>query len=594
MEGEKSEVPVGSSLVMNKSSTTRTAVASALMLVLVASILTTAAAFVHSNNSRRRRICSNRHRHRNPNFVPTSKIKDLSVTPSVAIASPIRPPFRTMLFCEDDDDGDMDMDDDGDMDDYDDDDYDDEELIIDVEGDEDYDDVDDDVLEDDPYMELAPSEFGNESSSSSSALTTTATNNAGTESSSALTTDLDWGGALGALRSRMEDVESGKAGDPSQALFRMMSAPSPNQIIGQFVNSADPQVVQAMSGAVSSLLGGLSKPNMGVEVQVKASGEKIGSLCFQLQMTGYMFRNAEYVLALKDLMKLRGKKLTLKDYKDAFDRVDADASGYIEISEIQDLFKEAYGGREDDIPAFEIRAFLEFFDTNEDGKISWEEFEKGLASAATRQEKNTVSAKDDLADRLMASMENAGGDLADEEEKDEEHADDVSEHISGTIEIEMEGGKIVEVDANEYMKSLKEEARKLKLALRREKSGGRSSRSSENDPMVGILSNNSGGASDDFADIAGYIASRQGDVKSLTEGIKPEIVDTMRKLVDFVLDGGESGRGRDNQDLSSQEKAAIEMEIPGSALQQLALWQLVLGYRLREEEAKGDYVKLLK
>ena len=294
MESANSKVPVGSSLVMNKSSTSRTAVASVLMLVLVASILATDAAFVprnNNNNNNSRRRSSNNH-HRNPAFVPTSKIRDLSVTPSVATASPLRPAFRTMLFCEDDDDGDMDMDDDDDedmdMDDYDDDDYDDEELIIDVEGDEDYEDVDDDVLEDDPYMELAPSEFGNESSSSS-ALTTTATTstNAGSESSSsALTTDLDWGGALGALRSRMEDVESGKAGDPSQALFRMMSAPSPNQIIGQFVNSADPQVVQAMSGAVSSLLGGLSNPNMGVEVQVKASGEKIGSLCFQLQMTG--------------------------------------------------------------------------------------------------------------------------------------------------------------------------------------------------------------------------------------------------------------------------------------------------------------------
>ena len=93
-------------------------------------------------------------------------------------------------------------------------------------------------------------------------------------------------------------------------------------------------------------------------------------------------------------------------------------------------------------------------------------------------------------------------------------------------------------------------------------------------------------------DLAGYIASRQGDVKSLTEGIKPEIVDTMKKLVDFVLEGGETGRSR--KDLSPEERANTEMEIPGSALQQLALWQLVLGYRLREEEAKGEYVKLLK
>ncbi len=305
---------------------------------------------------------------------------------------------------------------------------------------------------------------------------------------------------------------------------------------------------------------------------------------------GYMFRNAEYVLALKDLMQLRGKKLSLKDYKDAFDRVDTDNSGFIELSEIQNLFKEAYG-REEDIPAYEIRAFLEFFDTNEDGKVSWEEFEQGLASAVTREEGNNVSAKDKLADRLLASMESAGGPLDDED--DEEITSNVDENISGTIEIELESGKVVEVDAKEYMESLKEEARKLKLALRQEMSGGQSpSGNIENDPMAGFLPTNGGAGADDVVDIAGYIASRQGDVKSLTEGIKPEIVDTMKKLVDFVLDGGDAGRSRKN--LSPEEKASMEMEIPGSALQQLALWQLVLGYRLREEEAKGEYVKLLK
>ena len=162
----------------------------------------------------------------------------------------------------------------GSDDDYMDEDYDDE-FIIDVEGDDD--DDDDYFLEDDPYIGLASSEFVGGGSESSSALATTTGD---------LTTDLDWGGALGALRTRVEDVESGASGDPSQALFRMMSAPSPNQVIGNFVSSAKPEVVQAMSGAVTSLLGGLSNPNMGVEIQVKASGEKIGSLCFQLQMTG--------------------------------------------------------------------------------------------------------------------------------------------------------------------------------------------------------------------------------------------------------------------------------------------------------------------
>ena len=133
-------------------------------------------------------------------------------------------------------------------------------------------------LEDDPYQKVAASEFSDETDSSSSALT-------------AMNTDLDatmmdWGGALGQLRQRVEDVESGLSKDPSHVLFRIMSSQTPNQVIGQFVSSANPKTVQAMSGAVTSLLGGLTNPNMGVDTLVKATGEKVGSLCFQLQMTG--------------------------------------------------------------------------------------------------------------------------------------------------------------------------------------------------------------------------------------------------------------------------------------------------------------------
>jgi len=588
--------------------TTRSAVASVLLLGWMSSILATAdAAFVHrgdnnNNKSHRQGGRNSIHTTSGVAFVPTSKIRDLAVT---GFTSPVTP---TRLFMDDDDADDNDYDDYDDYDDDDDDDmmdmssdYDDEdydELVIDVEGDgdygydsgDDYDDDEDDMLETDPYMGLASSEFGDigeGSSSSSSALATTT----GSGSREALTTDLDWGGALGSLRSRMEDIESGTSGEPSQALFRMMSAPSPNQIIGEFVSSANPQVVQAMSGAVNSLLGGLASPNMGVDIQVKASGEKMGSLCFQLQMTGYMFRNAEYVLALKELMQLRGKKLTLKDYKEAFNRVDTNNSGYIETSEVQDLFKEAYGGDAESIPSFEVRAFLEFFDTNKDGRVSWEEFEQGLSSAT--KQKEAMSPKDELADRLLASMESAGGNVADDDEDENNASNDISEAVSGTIEIEMENGKVFEIDAEEYMENLKEEARKLKLALRQEKAGPSASNNNnnENDPMAGFFPNNAGSAGD-VVDIAGYIASRQGDVRSLTEGITPEVVETMKKLVEFVLDGGESGLGRNN--LSKEEKAAREMEIPAAALQQLALWQLVLGYKMREEEAKGDYVNLLK
>lgn len=154
---------------------------------------------------------------------------------------------------------------------------------------------------------------------------------------------------------------------------------------------------------------------MGVETLVKASGEKIGSLCFQLQMTGYLFRNAEYVLALKDLLQLKGKA-TVNDYRAAFERLDSDGSGYIESSEIRHLFDDVYGGK---APQVEIDAFMQFFDQNNDGKVSWEEFEKGLGSAVATQR-----------DKSSAAAALLGVDLDDDEDDDDEVID-INTDVSG-------------------------------------------------------------------------------------------------------------------------------------------------------------------
>lgn len=418
------------------------------------------------------------------------------------------------------------------------------------------DDDDDDEEEEeedqlDPYRQAASSEFLDDSSSSVVA-------------SEVGVTSLDWGGALGKLRQRVGDVESGVAQDPSHALFRLMSSESPNQAIGSFVQSANPQVVQAMSGAISSLLGGLSNPVMGAEMLVKASTEKIGSLCFQLQMTGYMFRNAEYVIALKDILQLRGE-VTLEEYKEAFDRMDTDGSGYIETSEVKDLLDDIYEGQS---PAYEVDTFIRFFDTNNDGRISWREFERGLGVAMSQQQ------------QLLS------GSSVDEEE---EFIPEPEPDVSGTIEIELEDGGVVEVEAKEYIKALKEEAQALKKAIRKEQLGLSPEAGLGKNSVIPDNDGSSSTTGDALGDITGYIASRQGDLKSLTEGISPEIVETMKKLVDFVLEGGESGKGKKKD---PSDKA--EMVIPGSALQQLALWQLILGYRLREAEATGDYLKLLE
>jgi hypothetical protein len=287
-----------------------------------------------------------------------------------------------------------------------------------------------------------------------------------------------------------------------------------------------------------------------------------------------MFRNAEYVVALKKLMKLRNTA-SLQDYRDAFNRLDTDKSGFIEAREIAKLLDDVYDGK---TPSFEISSFIQFFDQNNDGKVSWEEFEVGLGAALASQsvQKSTVS------NLLPRGVDD------DDDDDDDDFLDFGEPDVQGRVKIEMEDGEEVEVDAKEYIQSLKDEARALRDALAQRKGRVTSKPPlSANGMQAGFLSIQPD--DDEFGSITQFIASRQGNVKSLTEGISPEIVETMKMLVDFVLEGGESGKGK-----GTRKKEDMEMEIPGSALQQLALWQLVLGYKLREAEAKGDYLKLLE
>jgi len=291
-------------------------------------------------------------------------------------------------------------------------------------------------------------------------------------------------------------------------------------------------------------------------------------------------------------MNIQGSA-TMDDYKRAFDKLDNDNSGYIESKEIEALLKDVYN--EDELPAFEVETFLQFFDSNRDGRISWEEFEKGLGVVA---DKTVAKKKNDNWKALSASAtsEEMGVD-DDENDWDEDEEDDDDEDVvlaeptvSGMIQIEMKNGKVIEVEAKEYMKELKKEAAALKAALSREQ--GFDQEQEQQQPLqtqsTGI--DPSPPSMGDARGIAAYISSLDGDIQSLTKGISQEVVEAMQMLVEFVLDGGPAGQGK--KKVPNQKQ--LEMEIPGSALQQLALWQLVLGYKLRENEATGEYRKMLE
>ena len=78
--------------------------------------------------------------------------------------------------------------------------------------------------------------------------------------------------------------------------------------------------------------------------------------------------------------------------------------------------------------------------------------------------------------------------------------------------------------------------------------------------------------------ISSYLAQLPDEQRNLlSAGIDDKTVDAMRMVVEFVLGmGGEPVEG--DQTVTMQRRA----------LEQLCVWQLVVGYRLREAEAKGD------
>ena len=72
---------------------------------------------------------------------------------------------------------------------------------------------------------------------------------------------------------------------------------SPSDLIAKFTSTAHPRVQNAVRNTILSLIGGL--PKMAFDTTTITTGQRLASLMFQLQMTGYMFKNAEYRLSLQ-------------------------------------------------------------------------------------------------------------------------------------------------------------------------------------------------------------------------------------------------------------------------------------------------------
>jgi len=222
---------------------------------------------------------------------------------------------------------------------------------------------------------------------------------------------------------------------------------------------------------------------MAFETKTVTTGERLASLMFQLQMTGYMFKNAEYRLTMSHALGLGHEQKSLaltgqvEDADDSYDVYNPDT-------------------------------------TKLKGKIKVKY--PGLPSLAAKETE-------------------------------------------------------VEVDANAYMSELRMEVKKLRDDLE-------ARRSAKEEAIK--------------KDLLAYIRTLPAqELRELTSTVSPEVLSAMKGLVNSVMAGlVEAGVDRDGKpsDVSVPIGPRTVLEQSGEAVAQLCMWQLVVGYNLRELEVREE------
>lgn len=341
------------------------------------------------------------------------------------------------------------------------------------------------------------------------------------------------------LRKRLNEVRSGDS-SASTELYRLMTKDEPASMIVSFLRSSSPVVIEAVQSAVISLLGTLPRQ---FAVEFSTTTERFAALVYQLQMTGYLFKNVEYVLMLKSWLSVNSEK----ELRSAFDSIDKDGSGYIDTNELKLFLGRLKGGAvkvngtlvSPGVSIGDVREFLDVFDADKDNLVSWEEFKAVLGGSE-------LPAMPPGSDKRLAASQ-------------PEPVKAVNPSISGKLTVELEGGGKMEVDAAKYVDELRASVQAMQAELAKVNQAGASA----------------------SATIGGYLANLPKDeLRSLTRNMQPEVVTAMRQLVDHVV----KGTFQADEVPPPDTLVAISRD----ALAQVCMWQLILGYRLRQAEAQGE------
>lgn len=85
--------------------------------------------------------------------------------------------------------------------------------------------------------------------------------------------------------------------------------------------------------------------------------------------------------ALAEAMDL--SLFTEDEFRRSFSKLDKDGSGFIEVDELSALLEDVFHGP---APESQVRALLARFDSNSDGRVSWEEFRTGVKALQDEME----------------------------------------------------------------------------------------------------------------------------------------------------------------------------------------------------------------
>ena len=303
----------------------------------------------------------------------------------------------------------------------------------------------------------------------------------------------------------------------SNPYLNVVAKLSPSDLIRKFTASAHPRVQDAVRSTILGLIGNL--PKMAFETTTVTTGERLASLMFQLQMTGYMFKNAEYRLSMSQSLGI--------DVTSNYSPLNGNSKYLLPGDEDAEY--------EDDVP-------LSFGKVSGKIKVSYgndEDDKKSEDPQTTSNLENTDKTNDDDVD----SGTTIGIDASSKVDE---------ERTSSSKKME------IEVDAEAYMSELRDQVQNLRDELNEK-------RMAKEEAIR--------------KDLLLYIRTLpKQQLDSLTNTMSPDVLKSMKGLVNVVMAG--IGEGKIGPDTITEQT--------GEAMAQLCMWQLVVGYNLRELEVREE------